>query len=68
MSESKCWFKSKTLWFNAFMAAFGALEATAGLLQPHFEANVYAVGMVVLAVVNAVLRVLSTKEITLKNE
>lgn len=62
----KCWYKSKTLWFNVAVAGLAALEASFGAIQPLLGGDVYAYGVVLLAVGNAVLRVISAQEITLK--
>lgn len=61
----KRWFTSKTLWFNAAAAALVALEASSGLLQPLLPVNLYAAFAVLLPVVNAVLRVLTSKGVSL---
>jgi len=63
---TKCWYKSKTLWFNAAIAALAALEASAQVLQPLVPGNVYAYGMMLLSVGNAVLRIVSAERLTLK--
>lgn len=58
-SPSKPWWASRTLWFNAAIAALAAAEANFGLLQPLLPANTYAVLTAVLAIGNAVLRVVT---------
>lgn len=69
MSECpKCWWKSRTLWFNAFCAALLALEAATGIIQPYVPVNVYMILAVVLPVVNAILRVITTQALTTKAE
>lgn len=65
MSLHKRWWRSKTLWFNAAAAALVAFEAASGVLQPLLPVNLYAAIAVVLPVVNAVLRVLTTHGIKL---
>lgn len=62
----KCWWKSKTLWFNAACSALLALEAATGNIQPHVPVNVYLVMSVVLPIVNAILRVITTQALTIK--
>lgn len=61
----KKWFdrviRSKTLWFNAIVAALAALEGAFSLLQPFVPGNVFAWLTVALTVGNAVLRVLTTQ-------
>lgn len=56
----KPWYTSKTIIVNAIVAAMVALEAGTGLLQPYLPGNFYAIIAVVLPVVNAVLRVITT--------
>lgn len=58
---AKPWYLSKTLWFNAVVASLAALEAVAGVLQPLVPGNVYAYGLVVLTMGNAVLRVITSE-------
>lgn len=60
---AKRWYKSKTLWFNAALAALTALEASASLLQPLLREAVYPVLVVTLTVGNALLRVITTQAI-----
>lgn len=62
----KPWYRSRTLWFNAAVAALGALEAGAGLLQPYVAGNVYAWGLALLTAGNAALRVITTQGLTKK--
>lgn len=64
----KCWWKSRTLWFNAACAALLALEAATGVIQPYVPVNVYLVMAAVLPVVNAILRVITTQALTIKAE
>lgn len=54
-------YKSRTLWLNAIAAALVAFEAGFGLVQPYLAANIYAVAMIALAVLNAVLRTVTTE-------
>lgn len=65
MSEdTKRWYQSKTLWINAALAAFTALEASTGMLQPHLPFNVYFALSMLVPAVNAILRYVTTKPIT----
>lgn len=66
MACPKCWWKSRTLWFNAFAAGLVALEAATGILQPRLPVNFYTALAVALPVVNAMLRVITTQAIALK--
>ncbi|QDF95178.1 hypothetical protein CJ010_00730 [Azoarcus sp. DD4] len=61
----KCWWKSRTLWFNVVCAGLIALEAVTGQLQPLLPANVYALMCVVLPVGNAMLRVVTAQGLKL---
>lgn len=53
--------RSKTMWFNAIVAAMASLEAAFGLLQPFIPGNVFAYLTIALTVGNAFLRVLTTQ-------
>lgn len=57
----KKWWQSKTLWVNAIVASLVALEGVTGLMQPHLPVNLYAAVAVALPVLNAFLRVVTTK-------
>ena len=65
MKTAKPWWHSKTLWLNATVAALAAFEASTGVLQPLVPVNIYAALAVVLPVVNAVLRILTTQGVSL---
>lgn len=54
-------YKSRTLWLNGTAAGLVAIEAGFGLVQPYLAANIYAVAMIALAVINAVLRTVTTE-------
>jgi hypothetical protein len=60
----KPWYKSKTIWFNVLIAALTALEASFGLFEGILPLNIYAVLATLLAVGNAVLRIISTATLT----
>lgn len=60
----KPWWKSRTLRFNAAVAALAALEASAGLIQPYVPGNVYGWALMLLTVGNAVLRIVTTQGLT----
>ncbi|SDI52894.1 hypothetical protein [Propionivibrio dicarboxylicus] len=64
--DNKPWYQSKTVLFNIAVAALVALESVTGLLQPFLPVNFYAAVSVLLPVVNAVLRVISSQALTLK--
>lgn len=59
----KKWYTSKTLWFNLLVSGLGALEASFSVFQGVLPVNVYAVLVAILAVGNAVLRVISTAKL-----
>lgn len=63
----KKWWKSKTLWFNAVVAALAAAEASFGVLQPVLPGNVYGWISFVLTVGNAILRFYTSQAVCLKN-
>lgn len=60
----KPWYQSKTIIVNVIAAGLAALEATTGLLQPYVPVNIYAAIAVGLPVVNAMLRVITSKQLT----
>lgn len=63
---AKPWWKSKTIRVNAVVAGLVALEAGTGLLQPVLPVNFYTAVAVLLPVINAVLRVVTTQALTRK--
>lgn len=60
-TETKPWYRSKTLWVNALAAGLVALEASFGLAQPLLPVNIYMIVAVALPVINSVLRAVTTK-------
>lgn len=60
----KKWYRSKTIIFNAAVAALAALEAVTGVLEPYIGHAFYAALCVLLPVGNAVLRIISSEAIT----
>lgn len=67
-SDTKVWWKSKTLWINAIVGALVALQAVSGALQPVVSAHFYALVAVGLPIINAVLRVITTQGLVLKDD
>lgn len=59
--NTKPWWQSKTLWFNAIAAGLATLEASAELFQPYLPGNVYGYGLMLLTVGNAALRIVTTQ-------
>jgi hypothetical protein len=57
----KRWWRSRTLWFNATVAALAAAETYLQLLQPLLGGHTYQVLAFGLAVGNAVLRLVTTQ-------
>ena len=57
--------RSKTLWFNAIVAALGALQASANLIQPLVPGNAYGWGLLILTVGNTILRTVTTQAVSL---
>ena len=66
MPQTKPWWKSKTIAFNAIVAALGALELNARLIQPYVPGNVYGWGVLILTVGNVVLRSITAAGVSLK--
>lgn len=60
----KVWYKSKTLIVNAAVAALVALEAGTGLLKPYLHEDFYVIVAVALPIINAMLRVITTKGVS----
>ena len=58
--------KSKTLWFNAVIAALAALEPVFGLLQAFLPGNAFAWMTVALTVGNAILRTVTNQPLSAK--
>lgn len=61
---TKRWWKSRTLWFNAVVAALAAIEAGAHLIQPYVPGNVFGYGVLLLTAGNAVLRIVTTQGVS----
>lgn len=59
----KPFWTSRTLWFNAVVAALAALEYAGGYLRGLVPGDVFGWGMALLAVGNAVLRVLTFRPV-----
>lgn len=62
--QCKPWWRSRTLVLNAVAAGLVALEASAGVLQPLLPVNLYAAVAVVLPVINAMLRIVTSQAIS----
>jgi hypothetical protein len=65
VSTVKPWYQSKTLRFNVVMAGLLVLEANFAVLQPYLSGSVYAWFSTVLAVGNAMLRVVTTASLAM---
>lgn len=62
----KKWWKSKTLWLNAALAAGTVAEANLGLLREQFGAQSYLALISAAAAANAVLRFITSERISLR--
>lgn len=54
--ESKHWYQSKTIWFNAIVVAVGLATSATPALEQYMSAEVYGVIASFVAFINAVLR------------
>lgn len=68
MKKKKVWWKSRTLWVNAVVGALVALEAKTDLLQPFLPVNFYSAVAVGLPVLNAMLRVITSTGLGVKED
>ena len=66
--SKKVWWKSKTLWVNAIVAALVAAEAVTGVVQPYVAEKFYAAVAVFLPIVNAVLRVITSEALGMRKD
>jgi hypothetical protein len=57
----KAWWRSKTIWVNAIVAALATLEATTGMLQPYLPEHWYVAVAVGLPIVNVMLRSITSE-------
>jgi len=62
----KRWWRSKTLWFNASVAALTTAEMNLQVIQPLLGDHTYQVIAFVLAVGNAALRMVSTQALVVR--
>lgn len=62
--NTKPWYKSKTIWFNIFVAVGTAVEASLSLIEGYFDPRVFLAIIAGVAGVNAVLRIISSQGIT----
>jgi hypothetical protein len=60
-TSRKRWWRSRTLWFNAVVAALATAELSLHVLQPLLGQHTYPVIAFGLAVGNAMLRLLTTQ-------
>ena len=58
--------KSKTLWFSLLLAVLGAVQAGWGVIDDYLNPRVAGVAAVAIAVLVAVLRVLTNKPLKAK--
>lgn len=64
-TTTKPWYKSRTLWFNAIVAILIALETGLHIIQPYVPGNIYAWSLLLLIIVNAALRIITSQGLTL---
>lgn len=64
--NTKRWYRSRTLIFNAMVAVFAALADITGLLQPVVSPRAFVATVVVVTVINAVLRAATRQPISRK--
>ena len=62
----KCWYRSRTLWFNAIVLMLAAAEAQLQVLKDVLPGGLYPWLAFVLPVGNAALRFITTTAITVK--
>ena len=60
MSKVRGAMRSKTMWFSLLLAVFGAIEATTSYLSNNIDPKFFGIFVVVVGVITAVLRVLTT--------
>lgn len=63
--EKKPWYTSKTIQLNAVAAILVAAEAHLGAIQPLLPVSFYAVIASALPLLNALLRLVTSKAVTL---
>lgn len=59
----KPWWKSKTLWLNAALAAGTIAEANLGMIRDQFGAQSYLALISVAAAINAALRFVTSQQL-----
>ena len=63
IAMKKTWWKSKTLWLNAILAATTVAEAQLGLIQAHLGNGSYLALLSFAAALNAALRFVTSQPI-----
>lgn len=66
--STKCWYHSRTLWFNAIVLMLAAAETQLQVLQAVLPGGLYAWLAFVLPIGNAALRFITTTAITVKKD
>lgn len=61
--QGKAWWKSKTLWLNAVLAATTVAEANLGMLQSMFGPKAYLGLLSFAAFLNAALRFITSERV-----
>lgn len=65
ITEKKPWYKSKVIWFNIIVAVLAAIEASAAMIQPFVQGNIYGYGLLILTAGNAGLRIITSQGLKL---
>lgn len=60
-SKLKGMLKSKTMWFSAFVMAFGALADNSSMLQSLLSPQNYSLAVLIIGMISAVLRFITTQ-------
>lgn len=63
--EKKPWYASKIIQLNAIAAALVVAEANVGMFQQLLPVNFYAIVATALPLLNAILRLFTTKAVSL---
>lgn len=66
--SAKYWRRSRTLIFNAMVAALAALADVTGLLQPVASPRVYVGVVIAVTLINAALRTMTRQPLTRRKE
>lgn len=65
IAPGKAWWRSRTLWLNAFVLMAAAAETQLQVLQPLLPVNVYSLVAFGLPLLNVLLRVVTKQPLSL---